>query len=106
MFRFTSADTFGVRGGVEYAFMSCTTDREVAMQYSNKGYIFEMQTGMITRGASLSWLSFYPEEQEVCMPPCAALDVRSMNRMDHGAVVVDLNLVTNSNLPKRCDVMK
>ena len=102
MARFTSPDTFGVSGGVEYAFMSCTTEREVAMQYSNKGYLFEMVTGMITRGASLSWVSFYPEEREVCLPPCTALDVRGMNRMEHGAIVIELNLVCAGEQEEGC----
>ena len=56
-------------GGVESAFMSTTLDRSVAMGYaagdaSRTGIVLEVQQGMINRGASISWLSQYPHEQE------------------------------------------
>ena len=63
----------GVRGGIEYAFSSTTTDREQALLYANASTdpkstqastIFEMQMGMVDRGADLSWLSQYPHERE------------------------------------------
>ena len=46
-------------GGVEYAFMSTTPDKNVAWQYSADGYgiVVEIQQGMIDRGADISWLS-------------------------------------------------
>ena len=50
----------GVKGGIEAAFMSTTKDRKVAMQYaasSGRGVVFEIQQGMIDRGADISWLS-------------------------------------------------
>ncbi len=103
--RFTTSDAFGVSGGVEYGFMSCSTDRDIALFYSNQGYLFEMQTGMISRGASLSWLSFYPEEAEICLPPCTALDRRSISRMDQGAIVVQLNAVCQSPLGTRASIL-
>ena len=60
---------YGVRGGVEFAFMSTTPKREVAMQYAEKGLktdtalVFEVKMGMIDRGADISWLSQYPHEE-------------------------------------------
>ena len=56
-----------VLGGVEGAFMSTTTDRAVAMQYaaSGGGIVFEIQMGMVDRGANISWLSQYAHEQEI-----------------------------------------
>ena len=53
----------GVKGGIEYAFMSTTPDRSVAEQYSQDGYgiIVEINQGMIDRGAEIAWLS------QVCM---------------------------------------
>ena len=51
------------------AFMSTTTDAKVAMEYAAKasgaGFIFEIQQGMIDRGADISFLSQYPHEQEI-----------------------------------------
>ena len=52
-------DEDGISGGVEYANLSTTPDREVAMGYS-KGVlstVFEMRMGMIDRGADIAWLS-------------------------------------------------
>jgi len=43
-------------------------DRNVALQYSKGGYLFDIKTGLVARGACLSWLSFYPEE--VCLLKC------------------------------------
>ena len=52
----------GVRGGIEYGFSSTTTDREQALLFAggenyDPSTIFEMQMGMIDRGADLAWLS-------------------------------------------------
>ena len=51
---------FGVMGGVENGFMSTTTDRSVAAGYAASGgvgIVFEVQQGMVDRGADISWLS-------------------------------------------------
>ena len=73
--RFQTMDKFGGRGGTEFAFVSCTTDKGVAMHYSGGVTVFVMQTGAVTRGASLAWLSYYPHEREVLLSPCTALEV-------------------------------
>ena len=65
---FWTPNEHGVRGGIEGAFMSTTTDRTVAMQYAaggGKGIVFEIQMGMVDRGANISWLSQYAHEQEI-----------------------------------------
>ena len=41
---------------------------------STSSTVFEMQMGMVDRGADLSWLSQYPHEREVCFGPCTALE--------------------------------
>merc|ERR1719487_2061878 len=43
----------GVRGGIEYGFSSTTTDREQALLFASgrESTIFEMQMGMVDRGA-------------------------------------------------------
>jgi NLR family CARD domain-containing protein 3 len=58
----------GVKGGIESAFMSTTFEREVAMAYAagtggKPALVFEMQMGMIDRGAKLGWISQYPHEE-------------------------------------------
>ena len=59
----------GGRGGDEFAFMSCSTNREVAVSYINtaKGLpiLFEFEVGSIDRGAPLSFLSQYPSEVRI-----------------------------------------
>eukprot|EP00300_Choanocystis_sp_HF-7_P021728 c20821_g1_i4.p1 GENE.c20821_g1_i4~~c20821_g1_i4.p1 ORF type:complete len:831 (+),score=229.34 c20821_g1_i4:2-2494(+) len=84
-----------VRGGTEFGFMSCSTERGVALQYGKSGYLFELTTGLVTRGANLSWLSYYPEEKEVCLPPCTALELRRRDRMDNNAVVMEMTVTSN-----------
>ena len=89
---FWEANDQGVRGGIEAAFMSTTYDRNVAMQYAsgNEGkpaLVFEMQMGMIDRGAELGWLSQYPHEAEVLFNPLTGLEVQS-TRVDGSVLVV------------------
>ena len=66
---FWKANDFGVKGGVENAFMSTTLERDVAMGYaagdaSRTGIVIEAQQGMVNRGADLAWVSQYPLEEE------------------------------------------
>eukprot|EP01051_Picozoa_sp_SAG22_P011676 SAG22_NODE_1146_length_5374_cov_7.602654_3_plen_696_part_01 len=89
---FLEPDQFNVRGGVEYGFMSCTTDVHVACEYASGGAvqarsveggagipktIMVANMGMVDRGAALDWLSQYPEEREILLPPLTALEVLS-----------------------------
>ena len=66
-----------MRGGVEFGFSSTTTQREQAIHYADgaASTIFEMQMGLVDRGADLSWLSQYPHEKEVLFPPLTGLEV-------------------------------
>jgi len=59
---FWEPDEFDVCGGCEFGFMSCTTDRAVALEYAGSGHsgvgvVFEIQQGLVDRGADMSWLS-------------------------------------------------
>ena len=48
------------RGGIEPAFMSTSTDREAAMGYARRSpskILFEIEQGLVARGASVQWLS-------------------------------------------------
>ena len=67
--QFWEPNEYGVRGGVEGAFMSTTLDRSVAMGYASgdkdrMGIVIEAQQGQVNRGANMSWLSQYPHEHE------------------------------------------
>ena len=67
------------RGGIEFGFMSCSTQRKEAERYSERlrpdedatPLIWEIDTGMIDRGADLAWLSQYPHG--ACLVPSRAL---------------------------------
>ena len=90
-------------GGVEFAFMSTTADREVAMQYAQAGKeaascVMEVKMGMIDRGADLSWLSQYPHEKEITFPPYTGLEVLD-TRVEGSVLVVELRLNVNLMSP-------
>ena len=100
--KFWEKNEFGVCGGVEAAFMSTTTMRDVAMGYAGEGsagVVFEIQMGMVRRplthrpphptvsrtafpqvdrGAELEWLSQYPHEKEILFGPLTGLEVLSV----------------------------
>ena len=86
---------------VEPAFLSCSTDMHVAMSYADPkvktaGFVLELQQGVISRGANLSWLSQYPGEAEVCFPPLTALEVRSV-RVEDAILVIQMSPTVNQN---------
>ena len=71
--------------GVEAAFTSTTTDRDVALGYAHRKSVsgrdatpmlFEMRQGMVDRGAELGWLSQYPHEREVLFAPLTCVELR------------------------------
>ena len=74
---FHDKNELGCMGGVERAFMSTTTKREIAVQYSGKKTptIFQISIGQIDMGASLNVLSQYAGEEEILMPPLSNLEV-------------------------------
>ena len=61
--------------------MSTTTSEAVALSFAKGGDARTASTlvvanmGMIDRGASLDWLSQYPHEREILMPPLTAMEV-------------------------------
>ena len=87
-------------GGVEYGFMSTTLDRTIAAKYSkgnaeNPSLILEMEMGMVNRGALLSWLSQYPNEAEILLPPLTGLEVSSYSEADDQTLVYKMQLNIN-----------
>jgi hypothetical protein len=93
---FWIANEFGVCGGVEFGFMSTTTNPEVAKTYAGEGVsmVIECQMGMVDRGADLSWLSQYPNEKEICFPPLTGMQVMD-TRIEHDRIVVEMRLSVN-----------
>jgi len=84
----TKEENYLVQGGVEGSFTSGTTSFDVALEYAcsgklivpssdgglardggHYGIVFEINMPIIDRGADLSWLSQYPHEEEILLPP-------------------------------------
>ena len=79
--------------------MSTTLDREVALDYAQRsatGIVFEVQMGMIDRGAEIAWLSQYPHEAEILFAPLTGLEVQG-TRAEGGVIMVDVRLATNQS---------
>lgn len=85
--QFWNIDRFGCRGGVEYGMLSTSTDWEVSLNYStsmdlSRATLFEIELGQINRGATLNWLSQYPSEDEILIPPLSNLEVVGEPRVE------------------------
>ena len=94
---FWKKNEWNVAGGVEFAFMSTTLDKSVALHYAaagGAGLCFEIQMGMVDRGADLSWLSQYPHESEILFAPMTGLEVLG-TRVEGGVIVVETRLSVN-----------
>eukprot|EP01042_Synura_sphagnicola_P004989 gene4989-6355_t len=106
--KFWKPDAFGCRGGVEYGFMSTTTERDIAIMYSGREgqlqTIFEMEVGQIDRGANISWLSQYPLEKEFLVPPLSNLEVvgkPKLETLESGRKVLVIQLRVNVNFKSK-----
>ena len=96
---FWKPNEFGVVGGVESAFMSCSKERHVAMAYASSGkggmgIVFEVSQGMVDRGAAIEWLSQYPYEKEILFGPLTGLEVMG-KRIEGSVVVLEVRLSVN-----------
>ena len=99
---FWVANDMGVRGGIEYGFSSTSTDKAQAFEYATGGdrqegdasTIFEMQMGMVDRGADLTWLSQYPHEREVLLPPLTGLEALE-HSVEGGVLVIQSRFSLN-----------
>ena len=70
------ADKFMDEGGTELAFMSTTTNLEVAVRYSlsRQSLLLKIVSpNFMTTGAELQWLSAFPGEAEILYPPLTYL---------------------------------
>ncbi|KAL1496781.1 hypothetical protein AB1Y20_014369 [Prymnesium parvum] len=95
---FWHPNRWGVCGGVENGFMSTTTDRRVAMDYAASSgatpTVYQIQMGMVDRGADISWLSQYPAEQEILFAPLTGLEVASTS-VEGSVLLVQVRLSVN-----------
>jgi hypothetical protein len=77
--RFYNADVKGCKGFAEWGFMSTTSNRKVALQYSGveegkpKCLVLEIRVGAIDRGACLQKFSQYQGEEEYLYMPLSFL---------------------------------
>lgn len=96
-------DEFGCCGGVEPGFMSTTQSLAVATGYASSqlataGMVIESVLGMTNRGADIGWLSQYPHEREILMPPLTCLEVEG-TRAEGSLLVVKTKLSINLTSP-------
>ena len=92
---FRVRDKNGVLGGVERAFMSTTTNKRVALFYiagRKVPTVFTIQVGAANMGAGLSYLSQFPQEEEVLMPPGSHLEIVGPAVVRDGVLEVPLQI--------------
>ena len=94
---FMEKNEFNIEAGVEYGFMSTTLDRSVAEKYSKgksnePSMIFQMRQGMVNRGAFLGFLSEYPHECEILIPPLTGLEVLNKSKLADGTMLFEMGI--------------
>ena len=76
----------------------------MALQYAGDAVpiVFEISLGAIDRGASLKFLSQYPREEEILLPPRSYLEVvGSLSRQEadeNGRLIRIISLKVNANM--------
>ena len=96
---FWEKNEHGIRGGVEAGFMSTTQERAVAVGYASgkmqqSSIVIEIEQGMTSRGADISWLSQYPHEKEILFGPLTGLETMS-TRAEGASLVVCMRVSVN-----------
>ena len=86
------------------ACLSTSPGSKVALQYAGDSMpiVLEISLGAIDRGASLKFLSQYPEEEEILLPPRSYLEVvGSLSRQEadeNGRLIRIISLKANANM--------
>jgi hypothetical protein len=97
----------GGKGFTEWGFMSTTSEKHVAIQYSGMGgqvalpMVLEMTVNAVDRGACIRELSQYPQEVEYLWVPCSFVAPGGPERLevtDQSGVVRIVPVRVNSNL--------
>ena len=93
---FLEKNEHNVSAAVDMGFMSTTYERNVAVTYAGTGAatVFEMEMGMVDRGAQLDWLSQYPHEREILFPPLVGQQAMA-TRVKEGTLIVETRLNLN-----------
>ena len=96
---FFEANPEGVKGGIEFGFSSTTVDRDQALHYARgkASTVFEMEMGMIDRGADFSWLSQYPHEREILFSPLMGQQAMA-TRIKGGTLIVEMRVCRSEAL--------
>ena len=99
----------GGRGFTEWGFMSTTSDKNCALQYSTMGehqllpMVLEFTASAIDRGACIKDFSQYPQEVEYLWLPCSFVAPDGTERMEftpHGVVrIVPVRVNSNFTTP-------
>ena len=86
------ADEMGSRLGIEFGFLSTTTDKAVAIKYGqdrdtqrNLSNVFEFPMDGLNRGAVIQFISQYPGESEILFGPMTGLEVVRTGKL-HGTM--------------------
>ena len=100
--QFAAKDDLGRQGDVELGFMSCTSDKKVALNYAaggNMAMLLSVERDATNSGAPISSFSFYKNEEEICFPPLCSLEVKGKPQIlftDKGPVLeVKLGITVN-----------
>lgn len=102
---FSAPDEHGCKGYTEWGFMSTTSKKEIALQYSGvyeskpKASVIVIHPNSIDRGASIQDFSQYTGEEEYLWVPCSFVQPLSdagVEVTDHG-VVTTYSVRVNSN---------
>ena len=90
----------GVVGGFEVGFMSTSLDRAVALDSAQRSQVgdgrtrlsmlLQIKLGLADTGASLEFLSQFPNEKEIALPPLTGLEVVSKPWVEGTTLIVDL----------------
>ena len=111
--RFYKREKGKFAGGIERAFMSTTSNPEVAFDYSGgahtKGSILALDFDMASRGAAIDWLSQFPHERELIFPPntmleCTGYSTRGTKRLVMVRATVSTAMPDTSGIEKPDDV--
>jgi ankyrin repeat protein len=88
---FSKPDKFNCRGMTEWAFMSCSEDKEVAIAYSGAAegrphaMVLEIEPSFVDRGAVVSEFSQYPKELETLFLPMSYVVQSGQRRVEQSA---------------------
>ena len=107
--QFYTSDPRGCRGFAEWGFMSTTSDRAVAVQYSGveqgkaSATVLEIRTSSVDRAASIQDYSQYSGEGEYLWWPLCFLESTGETRMEATSrgVITVMGLRINANLKAR-----